>query len=48
MQILGALMDHNFSDDDRGDYDSDDADDLDSDFLEDALLNSGYDGEADA
>jgi len=49
-QILGALMDHNAGDDDAGDdsdtYDSDD--DLDGDFLEDALLDAGYDGEADA
>ena len=42
-QILGALMDHNAGDDE----DSDD-DDLDGDLLEDALLDAGYDGEADA
>jgi hypothetical protein len=47
-QILGALMDHNTGDDDSDDYDSDGADDLDGDFLEDALLDAGYDGEADA
>ena len=42
-QILGALVDHNAGDDD----DSED-DDLDGDLLEDALLDAGYDGEADA
>ncbi|MGB2288783.1 MAG: SMC-Scp complex subunit ScpB [Candidatus Puniceispirillaceae bacterium] len=42
-QILGALMDHNAGDDDDGDDD-----DLDGDLLEDALLDAGYDGEADA
>ena len=42
-QILGALMDHNAGDDE----DVDD-DDLDGDLLEDALLDAGYDGEADA
>lgn len=42
-QILGALMDHNAGDDE----DRDD-DDLDGDLLEDALLDAGYDGEADA
>ena len=47
-QILGALMDHNSGDDGRDDYNSDDADDLDGDFPEDALLDAGYDGEADA
>ena len=41
-QILGALMDHNAGDDDDGDDD-----DLDGDLLEDALLDAGYDGEAD-
>ena len=43
-QILGALMDHNAG----GDDDDGDDDDLDGDLLEDALLNAGYDGEADA
>ena len=43
-QILGALMDHNAGDDD----DDGDDDDLDGDLLEDALLDAGYDGEADA
>ena len=43
-QILGALMDHNAG----GDDDDGDDDDLDGDLLEDALLDSGYDGEADA
>ena len=42
-QILGALMDHNAGDDDDGDDD-----DLGGDLLEDALLDAGYDGEADA
>ena len=42
-QILGALMDHNASNDEDGDDD-----DLDGDLLEDALLDAGYDGEADA
>ena len=42
-QILGALMDHNDGDDEDGDDD-----DLDGDLLEDALLDAGYDGEADA
>ncbi len=55
-QILGALMDHN-ADDDRDDADDDDHSDNDSDdygdglagdFLEDAMLDAGYDGEADA
>ena len=43
-QILGALMDHNAG----GDDDDGDDDDLDGDLLEDALLDAGYDGEADA
>ncbi|MEK9911264.1 MAG: SMC-Scp complex subunit ScpB [Candidatus Puniceispirillum sp.] len=42
-QILGALMDHNAGDDEDGDDD-----DLDGDLLEDALLDAGYNGEADA
>ena len=42
-QILGALMDNNAGDDEDGDDD-----DLDGDLLEDALLDAGYDGEADA
>ena len=42
-QILGALMDHNAGDDEDGDDD-----DLDGDLLEDALLDAGYDGDADA
>ena len=42
-QILGALMDQNAGDDEDGDDD-----DLDGDLLEDALLDAGYDGEADA
>ena len=46
-QILGALMDHNAGGDDD-DGDDDDDDDLDGDLLEDALLDAGYDGEADA
>ena len=52
-QILGALMDHN-ADDDRDDADDDDSDsddywdELAGDFLEDAMLDAGYDGEADA
>ena len=49
-QILGALMDHNADDDDdQSDDDSDDyGDGLAGDFLEDAMLDAGYDGEADA
>ena len=43
-QILGALMDHNAG----GDDDDGDDDDLDGDLLEDALLDAGYEGEADA
>ena len=43
-QILGALMDHNVG----GDDDDGDDDDLDGGLLEDALLDAGYDGEADA
>ena len=43
-QILGALMDHNAG----GDDDDGDDDDLDGDLLEDALLDAGHDGEADA
>ena len=47
-QILGALMDHN-ADDDDSDNDSDDyGDELAGNFLEDAMLDAGYDGEADA
>ena len=42
-QILGALMDHNAADDEDGD-----GGDLDGDLLEDALLDAGYEGEADA
>ena len=42
-QILGALTEHNTGDDEDGDDD-----DLDGDLLEDALLDAGYDGEADA
>jgi hypothetical protein len=44
-------MDHN-ADDDRDDADDDDSDDygdeLAGNFLEDAMLEAGYDGEADA
>ena len=47
-QILGALMDHDSGGDGRDDYESDDAIDLDGNFLEDTLLDAGYDGEADA
>ena len=47
-QILGALMDHSVGNDERDDYKSDDLDDLDGDFLEDTLLDAGYDGDADA
>ena len=42
-QILGALMDHSPQDDDL-----DDDDDNDSDFLEDGLLDAGYDGDENA
>ena len=47
-QILGALMDHNAGDHERDDYESDDVDDLDGYFIEDALLDAGFDGDADA
>lgn len=51
-QILGALMDHNADDDADDDVDDDNRDDygdgLAGDFLEDAMLDAGYDGEADA
>ena len=39
-QILGALMDHTSQNDDL-----DDEDDSDADFLEDGLLEAGYDGD---
>ena len=39
-QILGALMDHTPQTDDL-----DDEDDSDADFLEDGLLEAGYDGD---
>ena len=47
-QILGALMDHNAGDDKSDEFDSDDADGLEGGVLEDALLDIGYDGGADA
>ena len=47
-QVLGAPIDHNDSDEDRDDYKTDDAHDLDGDFLEDTLLDVGYEGEVDA
>ena len=47
-QILGALMDHDAADDDNDNYQSNEADDLMSNFLEDAILDAGYDGEDDA
>ena len=47
-QILGGLMDHHTGDDNRDDYESDDANDLNGDLVEDTLLDTGYDGEADA
>ena len=55
-QILGALMDHNvddgandgYEDDSNDDYAKDDIDGLAGGFLEDAMLDAGYDGEADA
>ena len=47
-QILGTVMHHNAGDNHSDDYDSDDANDLSDNFLEDALLDAGYDGEADA
>jgi segregation and condensation protein B len=55
-QILGALMDHNadddandgYEDDSNDDYAADDIDGLAGDFLEDAMLDAGYDGESDA
>ena len=47
-QILGALMDRNADDDNNDDFNSDDAHNLGSDFLEDALLDVCYDGDADA
>ena len=42
-QILGALMDHTSQNDDL-----DDEDDSDADFLEDGLLEAGYDGDGHA
>ena len=42
-QILGALMDHTSQNDDF-----DDEDDSDADFLEDGLLEAGYDGDGHA
>ncbi len=47
-QILGALIDHNAGDDDSDDYGSDESGDLNGDFLDQALLDAGFDGEADA
>ena len=51
-QILGALMDHKADDDANdghiGDSDDDYGDGLAEDFLEDAMLDAGYDGESDA
>ena len=47
-EILGTLMDYNVGDDDSDDYDIDDTNDLGDNFLEDATLDGGYDGEADA
>ena len=47
-KILGTLMDYNVGDDDSDDYDIDDTNDLEDNFLEDATLDGGYDGEADA
>ena len=46
--FFSRYKDYVGNDDDSDDYDSDDAEDLDGDFLEDALLDAGYDGEADA
>ena len=47
-EILGALMDYNVGDEDSDDYDIDDTNDLGDNFPEDAMLDGGYDGEADA
>ena len=47
-EILGALMDYNVGDDDSDDYNIDDTNDLEDNFPEDAMLDGGYDGEADA
>ena len=47
-QILGALMDQNIGDDLSYDYNSNDAHDHDNDLLEDAPVDVGYPGEADA
>ena len=47
-EILGALMDYNVGDEDSDDYDIDDTNDLGDSFPEDAMLDGGYDGEADA
>ena len=47
-QMLGALLDRNAGDHDNEDYNSNDAHDHESDFLEDALLEVGFNGEADA
>ena len=47
-KILGTLMDYNVGDDDSDDYDIDDTNDLEDNFPEDATLDGGYDGDADA
>ena len=51
-QILGALMDHDgnddYEDDPDDDYAKDDIDGLAGNFLEDAMLDAGYDGESNA
>ena len=47
-KILGTSMDYNVGYDDSDDYDIDDTNDLGNNFPEDAMLDGGYDGEADA
>ena len=47
-KILGAFVDYNVGDDDSDDYDIDDTNDFGDNFPEDAMLDGGYDGEADA
>ena len=47
-KILGAFVDYNVGDHDSDDYDIDDTNDFGDNFPEDATLDGGYDGEADA
>ena len=47
-QILGGLTDYNVASDKPYSNESDDANDLMNDFLEDTMLDAGYDGDDDA